>query len=181
MDFRSHLAAQFAPFQALTQAQLDALDAHHELLLKWNKTINLCRFRDITEAVQLHYCECLFLATRLPAGQLRIADVGSGAGFPGFPIAVLRPECQVTLLESDQRKAAFLREACHGLPNLRVLAMRAEDCRERYDWMVSRAVSSEAVRKLKLAPNGALLTGQASNIKVPWGDRRYVELFHVEL
>jgi 16S rRNA (guanine(527)-N(7))-methyltransferase RsmG len=180
-DFRSLLAVEFAPYQVLSAAQLTALESHYNLLCKWNKKINLCRFRDLREAVQLHYCESLFLGRFLPPEPLRIVDVGSGAGFPGFPVAVLRSDCDVDLLESDQKKAAFLREACHGLKNLRVVADRAERCASRYDWVISRAVRPDAVRKLRLAPNGALLTSESGDVKIPWGDRRFVQLFHVEL
>ena len=81
------------------------------------------------------------MGSRLPAGVLRIADVGSGAGFPGFPVAVLRPDCSVTLIESHQRKAVYLKEASRKLPNVRVLSKLAEDVAdigEEYDWVISR-------------------------------------------
>ena len=104
MDLRTLLSSEFAPFQTLSELQLQALNSHYQLVLKWNKKINLCRFKDTSEAVQLHYCESLYLGRCLPEGGLSIADVGSGAGFPGVPIGILRPECQVDLLESDQRK-----------------------------------------------------------------------------
>ena len=181
-DFRSLLAATFAPYQALSEIQLDALHAHYELLCKWNKKLNLWRVKDIREAVELHYCESLYLARTLPPGSLRVVDVGSGAGFPGFPIAILRSQCEVDLLESDQRKAAFLREACHGHSNLRVVASRAEECTtKRYDWIVSRAVRAEAVEGLPLAANCALLTSSPSPVKIPWGESRFIRMFHVEL
>jgi len=95
-DFRSLLAATFAPYQALSEIQLDALHAHYELLCKWNKKLNLWRVKDIREAVELHYCESLYLARTLPPGSLRVVDVGSGAGFPGFPIAILRSSAKWT-------------------------------------------------------------------------------------
>jgi 16S rRNA G527 N7-methylase RsmG len=180
-DFRTELAAEFAPYRILSEAQLSLLESHYELLCKWNKKINLCRFKDLREAVQLHYCESLFLGRFLPPGSPRIVDVGSGAGFPGFPVAVLRSDCDVDLLESDRRKAAFLREACHGLKNLRVVAVRAEDCTSRYDWVISRAVRPDAVRRFGLAPNGALLSSESGDTKIPWGDRRFIQVFHVEL
>jgi 16S rRNA (guanine(527)-N(7))-methyltransferase RsmG len=180
-DFRSLLAAEFAPYQVLSEAQLDTLESHYALLCKWNKKINLCRIRDLREAVELHYCESLYLGRFLPPGPLRIADVGSGAGFPGFPVAVLRGDCEVDLIESDQRKAAFLREVGHRLPNLRVVAGRAEDCTTHYDWVVSRAVRTQIVRSLCMAPNLALLSSKPSPIKIPWGEKRYIQTFHVEL
>src|SRR5580693_8645036 len=123
--------------------------------MRWNQTVNLTAIRMREEAIERHYCESLFLGARLPAGALRIADVGSGAGFPGFPVAILRPECSVTLIESHQRKAVFLREASRAVPNVRVLAKRAEDVEETFDWVISRAVSyADLVPFLKkLAPN----------------------------
>jgi 16S rRNA (guanine527-N7)-methyltransferase len=180
-DFKSLLATEFAKYQVLSDVQLETLTAHYELLCKWNKKLNLSRIRDVREAVELHYCESLYLGRLLPAGSLRIVDVGSGGGFPGVPVAVLRPECEVDLVESDQRKAAFLREACHGLKNLRVIADRAGNCTKRYDWIISRAVRPEVVRALPLAANSALLTTSAGPVKIPWGEKRFIQMFHVEL
>src|SRR6266851_386086 len=99
-DFKTLVATKFAPYQALSEAQLGSLEAHYDLLCRWNKKINLCRIRDMLEAVELHYCESLYLGRFLPPGPLRIADVGSGAGFPGLPVAILRAECEVDLIES---------------------------------------------------------------------------------
>jgi 16S rRNA (guanine(527)-N(7))-methyltransferase RsmG len=157
----------------LSPEQVGAFEAHLELLMKWNRTINLIRFHDRAEAIERHYNEALFLARRLPEGALRIADVGSGAGFPGFPVAVARPDCTVTLIESHQRKAVFLREASRSVHNVRIYAGRAEarvENREasanfgdlaNFDWAISRAVSYEDLVGVlpKLAPNAALLTG----------------------
>ena len=150
----------FADF-ALTPEQEAALEAHLEVLMRWNKSLNLTAIRTREEAIARHYCESLFLGTRLPAGALRIADVGSGAGFPGFPVAILRPECSVTLIESHQRKAVFLREASRRVPNVRVLAKRAEDVGETFDWVISRAVSYDDLAPIlkNLAPNADLLSG----------------------
>ncbi|HEV2199135.1 MAG TPA: 16S rRNA (guanine(527)-N(7))-methyltransferase RsmG [Bryobacteraceae bacterium] len=180
-DFRDQLAAEFAPYQILSEVQIAILESHYDLLCKWNKKINLCRFKDRREAVQFHYCESLFLGRFLPPGHLRIADAGAGAGFPGFPVAVLRSDCEVDLIESDQRKAAFLREACHSLRNVQVFAGRAEDCTKRYDWVISRAVRADAVPKFGLAANGGLLTSESGDAQVPWGHHRFIKVFHVEL
>jgi len=177
-EFRELLAKEFAPYRVLSEAQLDALEAHYDLLCRWNKKINLCRFRDVKEAVQLHYCESLYVGLWVPNGAVRIVDVGSGAGFPGIPVGILRRDCDVDLLESDQRKAAFLREATHGRPNLHVLVARAESCGNRYDWMISRAVRAEDVRRAGLAPNCALLSSRPSGTRLPWGNGRFIESFH---
>jgi len=176
----------FAEF-GLTPEQQAALDEHLELLLKWNKTVNLTAIRDRDEAIQRHYGESLFLAFHLPAGPLTIADVGSGAGFPGLPVAIARPDCRVTLIESHQRKSVFLREAARKLPNVRVLANRAEDVQETFDHVISRAVSYVDLSRIlrKVAPVADLLTGVDappvslgflwdSPIPLPSGDQRFL-------
>lgn len=186
-EFRDLLVGRFA----LPAGQLDALEAHYQLLLRWNRVLNLTSIRDVREAVERHYCESLFLAERLPPGALRIADLGSGAGFPGFPIAVYRPDCTVTLVESHQRKAVFLREASRKVANLRVVAQRAEEVREAFDFAVSRAVSyGDLVPSLgTLALHAALLTGAEEPpdrlgfawdeaVRLPSGGQRFLRIGH---
>jgi 16S rRNA (guanine527-N7)-methyltransferase len=147
-DFKALLASEFAPFGSLMEYQLDLLEQHYLLLCHWNKVMNLTRIRNIREAVQFHYCESLFLGRWLPKEMLRIVDVGSGTGFPGIPVAIIRPDCTVDLIESHRRKATFLREASRQLPNVNVVSRRAEECTGEYDWMVSRAVRVEDLLKL---------------------------------
>ena len=173
----------------LAPLQMAALESHYELLLKWNRVLNLTSVSKPTEIVERHYCESLFAGAHLPAGALSIVDIGSGPGFPGLPIAVLRPDCRVALVESHQRKAVFLKEATRSLPNVRVLAVRAESLAETFDWVVSRAVSYEDLAPIlaKLARNGALLTGGEEppagsgfgwvrSVKLPWGTQRYLRI-----
>jgi 16S rRNA (guanine527-N7)-methyltransferase len=143
-DFERRLR-QFAPFAACSEAQIGALWQHYELLRRWNARINLTRVIELEAAVRFHYAESLFVASRVPPEVRSAVDVGSGAGFPGFVLAVARPELQVTLLESDQRKAAFLREASDFAPNVRVLARRSSEAEGRWDLAVSRAVRAEDV------------------------------------
>jgi len=163
------------------------LEAHLEMLLRWNQKLNLTAIRTREEAIERHYCESLFLGMRLPAGRLRIADVGSGAGFPGFPVAVLRPDCEVTLIESHQRKAVFLKEASRKQANVRVLARRAEEVAGRFDRVISRAVSYEDLAGVlkNLAPAADLLTGGEEppehlgfawepGVPLPWGKHRFL-------
>jgi 16S rRNA (guanine(527)-N(7))-methyltransferase RsmG len=183
--FRELLAREFAPFGSLTAQQLDLLEAHHNLLGQWNVRLNLTRIDSLEETVRLHYCESLFVGIKLPVGPLRIVDVGSGAGFPGIPIAILRPDCFVSLVESHKRKAVFLSEASRNLSNVSVVTDRAENLKHEYDWLVSRAVSPDDLLKLKLANNLALLVGNEKlpgfnrREAVPWGASRYL-MFHVE-
>jgi 16S rRNA (guanine527-N7)-methyltransferase len=189
--FADLLRQRLAGVVELSPGQVEALETHYQLLLRWNRTLNLTSIKKMEKAVERHYCESLFLGTHLPQGRLRIADIGSGAGFPGFPVAVLRPDCSVTLIESHQRKAVFLREASRKLPNVRVLARRAEDVNEQFDWAASRAVSyADLASFLKnLAPNVDLLTGGEAPpdgigfvwqppILVPWGEQRFLRTGH---
>src|ERR1039458_2862316 len=185
--FADALRQRLAGVVELSPGQVEALGAHYQLLLRWNRTLNLTSIKRMEEAVERHYCESLFLGTHLPQGRLRIADIGSGAGFPGFPVAVLRPEWSVTLIESHQRKAVFLREATRNLPNVRVLAKRAEDAIETFDWAISRAVSFDDLSPFlkRLAPSVDLLSGGERPpakmgfrwevpVALPWGDQRFL-------
>jgi 16S rRNA (guanine(527)-N(7))-methyltransferase RsmG len=177
--FQDLLAREFAPYGKLTPDQLTKLEAHYNLLTQWNARLNLTRIRSLQDSVQLHYCESLFLGKALPPGPLKIADIGSGAGFPGIPIGILRPECSVTLVESHQRKAVFLQEAVRELRNIKAVSIRAEELHEYYDWLVSRAVNPKEVLDLKLASNRALLVGDGefSEAKpVPWGKGRFLAI-----
>src|ERR1700676_5481105 len=121
-DFKSLLELEFSPYGTLTDDQLILLEQHYQLLLRWNQKMNLTRITTLADAVRYHYCESLYLAQSLPQSALRIVDIGSGAGFPGIPVAIYRPDCEVHLVESHQRKAVFLGEATRGLPNTRALA-----------------------------------------------------------
>jgi len=187
--FRDLLRDRLRGVAELTDAQAEALESHYDLLMKWNRTLNLTAIRDLPEIIERHYGESIFLAAHLPAGPLRIADVGSGAGFPGLPVAIYRPDCLVTLVESHQRKAVFLKEAARSLSNVRVLARRAEQVDEEFDLAISRAVSyhdlSASVKSL--APAAALLGGAESPpddmgfmweppIPLPWGEQRYLRM-----
>ncbi len=168
----------------LSPLQIQQLEKHFDLLNRWNRVLNLTGIRKPEEIVERHYCESLFLATHLPSGALRIGDIGSGAGFPGIPLAIARPECLVALIESHQRKSVFLREAARELANVKVIALRAENLTETFDWMTLRAVRFSEIEKMaaKLAPNVAILGGAETPpaicftwndpIAVPWGEQR---------
>jgi 16S rRNA (guanine527-N7)-methyltransferase len=171
----------------LSVSQVAALEAHYELLVRWNKTVNLTTITSLDEAVERHYCESLFLGAHLPAGVLRVVDVGAGAGFPGFPVAILRPDCNVALVESHQRKAVFLREASRKIANVRVLPTRVEAVDEEFDHVISRAVSYKdlGASLKKLAPAADLLTGMEEPppslgmcweppVVSPWGNVRFL-------
>ena len=125
---------------ALTRGQIGALEAHLDLLERWNRTINLTAIGK-SEAVSKHLGESLFLAAHLPMGPVTACDLGSGGGFPGIPVAIARPDCQISLIESDMRKGVFLREASRKLPNVRVVSARYETIQGDFDWLICRAVN----------------------------------------
>lgn len=172
------VSREMARFLPLSADSLALLEGHYRLLLAWNKRMNLTRVTEVGEAARRHYCESLFLATYLTPG--RVVDVGSGAGFPGIPAAIVRPDCAFDLVEANQRKAVFLKEACRGLSNVRVVNARAESLPGGYDWVTARAVDPAEVVGLGLARNIALLIGEddaqripgARVIPMPWGERR---------
>jgi 16S rRNA G527 N7-methylase RsmG len=185
--FRDLLLERVSAFCQLTSDQVDQLEQHYELMLRWNKTINLTRIEDEQEVVDRHYGESLFLGSNLPAGPLRVADLGSGAGFPGIPIAIFRPEYTVTLIESHQRKAVFLKEASREMANVRVLSKRAEDLADSFDWVVSRAVNWHTMYGVgfQLAPAVALLGStspslEAQVVPIPWAPGTNIIMFHVK-
>ena len=173
----------------LSAEQFDLLERHYDLLVRWNRRINLTRLGSLDDIVQFHFFESLFLAQTLGSEPLNIADVGSGAGFPGIPLAVVRPDCKVRLIESHQRKAVFLREAGRGLSNLDVISSRAEDVTEEFDLIVSRAVRPKDVLSLALSQKAALLISgkemvdipePAQIISIPRTSARVIATFHVE-
>jgi len=114
---------------ALEPDALAQFETYLELLLKWNARTNLTAVREPGEIIRRHFLECIQCAQALPDDTERtLLDFGSGAGFPGIPIAICRPEFRVTLAESQRKKAAFLREAVRTLGlNAEVFDGRVED------------------------------------------------------
>jgi 16S rRNA (guanine527-N7)-methyltransferase len=143
------------------------LSIYLDLLLKWNTRTNLTAIRDPQDIVRRHFGESLFAAKHLGTPET-LLDLGSGAGFPGLPIALLHPNIQVILAESQNKKSTFLREAVRtlNLPNVEVWAARAETlpANRQFHIVTLRAVDNMeaalAAAKVRIAPGGqlALLT-----------------------
>ena len=124
--------------------------AYLTLLQKWNARTNLTSIRDEEGILSRHFFESILCAHKLPKDIVSLLDFGSGAGFPGIPIALIRPEISVTLAESQNKKAAFLREAVRTLfsesgLNTKVHAYRAEILNATFDAVTLRAVDNMAV------------------------------------
>ncbi len=197
--FGERVLDRIGRYVSLSAAQIDQLYSHFRLLLTWNQRMNLSAVRSPEEIVQRHYCESLFFAAHIPtSGIERVCDVGSGAGFPGVPIAVLHPEWKVSLIEAHQRKSVFLRESTRPLQNVSVIADRAETVSGSFDYLVSRAVASADVAGLlpRLALRIGLMISESdladlqrsssfqwlSPVRIPWSDNNLClfGMFHVE-
>jgi len=133
----------------LTEAQIDAFEIYATHLREWNQRISLTAIRTPDEIRIKHFLDslsCLLAMRGTPTRQ--VADVGSGAGFPGIPLKIACPEMQLTLVESIGKKAAFLKHIVEqlGLEGVQVLPRRVEQLgqdeahRGHYDWAVARAV-----------------------------------------
>ena len=133
----------------IDNAAQSALLAYLGLLEKWNRTHNLTAIGNAERMITHHLLDSLAVVPHLPrASGLRIADVGSGGGLPGIPIAISRPAWRVTLIETSRKKAAFLQQAAIELPlpNVEVVSARVENYRptQPFDVAISRAYSSLA-------------------------------------
>ena len=185
MKFERALANVLADLDLdLTANQFAALAGHYALLARWSRRINLTAVRAAADAAVRHYGESLFLHKQLPP-LTDAADVGSGAGFPGIPLAVLRPETHFHLIESVGKKTAFLREAARNLENVSIACCRLADWPGRAEWAVMRAVAPEKVlgaletRFRRVALLGAKRPPSGrfrwqDPIDLPWGERRRV-------
>lgn len=148
----ARIADLLRPFlgeRELSSAQVDALQRYLALLMRWNARMNLTAVRDERHIVTRHIGESLFTAHCVlpdPEAKLNVVDVGSGAGFPGLPLKVFAPAVDLTLIESQNKKATFLKEAVRALrlENTRVFGDRAERFAEQFgataDLVTLRAV-----------------------------------------
>jgi 16S rRNA (guanine527-N7)-methyltransferase len=208
----ARIAALLEPFleQSLTQSQLDQISIYIDLLKRWNARINLTAIRNEEEIVTRHFGESLFMARHLfpnvssdsesvpglerapsrlrldgdvRVPDLRVLDIGSGAGFPALPLKIWAPSIDLTMVESNHKKAVFLREVARllTLTNINVIAERAEALSQRvgkdfppFDIVTLRAVERfETILPLAatfLAPQASLAvligTAQAPELDV---------------
>lgn len=133
----------------LTSVQLDQFSHYAELLIEWNLRFNLTSIVDPREIVIKHFLDSLSAARAIPLGSTRLIDVGAGAGFPGLPIKVTRPDVSLVLVEATRKKCAFLQAVINelkldstALVNARAEeAGRLEEHREQYEVAIARAVA----------------------------------------
>jgi 16S rRNA (guanine527-N7)-methyltransferase len=138
---RLNVLLSSAGLEPLAAAQTVLFENYLSLLLRWNTRVNLTAIRDEEGILSRHFVESIACARALPADIATLLDFGSGAGFPGIPIALCRPEIAVTLAESQGKKAAFLQEAIRLLEiGATVFSGRAETLKAQFDCVTLRAV-----------------------------------------
>jgi len=180
-------------------AQCQAISCYIALLLKWNKTISLTTVVDPMEILRFHFGESLYAAVCVPILKGRLADLGSGAGFPGLPLRLAVPDLSLTMIESNSRKSAFLREIVLelSLPRVEVVRERMENVPTdgaTFDFIAARALGNHANTlrwaRDRLAPSGKVVLwlgqGDAEEIssdplwkwvapaQIPGSDRRFI-------
>ena len=189
---------------AITDNQFNQLCLYIDLLEKWNVAYNLTALKDERQMVYHHLLDSLSLTPFVPDTAKTVLDVGSGGGTPGIPLAIYRPDLAVTLVDSNSKKTAFLRQAVIelGLNNVQVITERVENIKEiQFDTIVSRAFAElgDFVRLTEqiLAKNGEwlamkgvypyeevdrlpenIMVKQVVEVKVPFidGSRHIVEM-----
>jgi len=130
---------------AVNDQQVFYIQQYIKVLRHWNEKLNLTAIRGPLEILYRHFCESMFAVGAIPVDSGRLADIGSGPGFPGLPMKILRPEIELFLVESNIKKGTFLAEVIRELElkNARVLISRYEELGEELaplDYVCSRAV-----------------------------------------
>ena len=151
-DFITACEASFAKNGISEYATPENLDKFYDLtvfMLETNKKMNLTALRDENSVISRHITDCLLAAKHLPAGKIKVLDVGSGGGMPCLPFAIVRPDITITALDATAKKTAYIASAAEhlGLKNVRILTGRAEELgqnaqhREKFDVVCARAVA----------------------------------------
>jgi 16S rRNA (guanine527-N7)-methyltransferase len=142
----SQISSLLDPYGFRASAEIcEKIGAYIDFLLKWNRKIALTTVTDPIEIVRFHFGESLFAISTGVCGKSRLADVGTGAGFPGLALAIADSDLSVTLIESNLKKCAFLNEVIRQLSvrNASVIAARMESVDLKvasFDWVAARAL-----------------------------------------
>lgn len=134
---------------ALSELQLQKFQIFYDVLIETNKSLNLTAITEEREVVQKHFLDSILLSNYIDFRGKKVVDVGTGAGFPGIPLAILYPDAKFVLMDSLNKKLKFIDMACERchIENVETVHGRAEDIgksqdyREKFDYCVSRAVA----------------------------------------
>ena len=160
----------------LDESKAQALKEYKELLVEWNEKMNLTAITEDYEVIIKHFVDCLE-CTHLITNEKKIIDVGTGAGFPGMPLAIYYPQIEFTLLDGLNKRLIFLEEVVNklGLKNVKIVHARAEEAArneeyfESFDAVVSRAVANLPVLLEYTSPyvkvNGKCIVMKGDNAK----------------
>ena len=160
----------------LDEGKAKALKEYKELLVEWNEKMNLTAITEDYEVIVKHFVDCLE-CTHLITNEKKIIDVGTGAGFPGMPLAIYYPQIEFTLLDGLNKRLIFLEEVVNklGLKNVKIVHARAEEAArneeyfESFDAVVSRAVANLPVLLEYTSPyvkvNGKCIVMKGDNAK----------------
>ncbi len=171
-----------AEFQlTVDERQVSQIQQYMKMLLAWNDKVNLTAIRDPLEILYRHFCESMYAVSAVPIKNGRLADIGSGGGFPGLPIQIMVPDAEIFLVESNVKKATFLAEVVRELElsRCRVIVSRYEELGEELtplDYVCSRAVG-EFVAFLSWAHSPQI---QAPTVVLWVGARDLEELRRIE-
>ena len=162
---------------SLSDKQIQQLDLFYELLVEKNKVMNLTAITEFDDVLVKHFADSLSICTVLPSDVKTVCDLGTGAGFPGIPMAIAYPEISFTLIDSLNKRIKFLQEVVDtlGLTNVNLVHARAEEAgrgknyREHFDLVVSRAVANIATLSEYCLPlvkiNGYFISFKSGDIK----------------
>ena len=162
---------------SLSDKQIQQLDLFYELLVEKNKVMNLTAITEFDDVLVKHFADSLSICTVLPSDIKTVCDLGTGAGFPGIPMAIAYPEISFTLIDSLNKRIKFLQEVVDalGLTNVNLVHARAEEAgrgknyREQFDLVVSRAVANIATLSEYCLPlvkiNGYFISFKSGDIK----------------
>lgn len=165
----------------VTVELLEKLDIYARLLVEWNEKMNLTAITDPQGIAVKHFADSLTAASLMPTGAFSLIDVGTGAGFPGVPLALYRPDCRLTLLDSLNKRLTFLDTVCREVElDATLIHARAEeggrnpDLREKYDVACARAVANLPVLSEYCLPF-VKVGGRFIALKGPDADRERAE------
>ena len=161
---------------SLSQTQLEQFRLYEQELLFWNRRVNLISMKSPLDIPVKHFTDSLTLAEFVPDGS-RLLDIGTGAGFPGMPLKILKPAISLTLVESNGRKVSFLKELARKLQvQAEILHSRAEDLGEQYRGVFDIVVSRAGLRLRELLKAGVFFKAPGGKIlAMKGGDSREEE------